>query len=648
MRPRVLVAAACAPRCPSCVTCQPVGGTSLEDVLRRDESPQLTLGGGDALTWPHLSAFLEANRKRSSPQAVWVEAPARALTRNALERLVQEGAHGIVVLIEAVGEKLIRAMGVADGEDVIARAEALGLRTEARIAVRPKTLPMVPALARRLSPRPVLLEIARQDWGAEPMPLWPEPIEKLLLACPNVSFAGDRDFARGYLPPCVMPRAWAVRAELWRSTFGRSEQPNRVLDACASCRISDVCRWNDPGALDDEARASLAPIQGVVPWQDRRKQEPVPATTRARQPASEIVCITPWTTMDVHVSGRVHQCCADWTVGDRGDLAQASLHDIWNGEGYRSARRLMAQGPIDHLCRDICPRLYDQQFAESRLRIAPGSEPFVRNQLLLAEELAERRDVLTARPLEISVCPSTYCNYDCVMCVLGRTPREDLDARIWEELPAFLPTLKTLTLLGGEPLANPYVMRFLREFDREAWPDVRVDLVTNGSLLTAKALTHMRHCAFGDVIFSLNAGTPDVYAGLMRHGDLQQVLDNLDALIQWRARQRRWFGISASLVVQPANKDDLVEFGRRALERNLRIRLIPLMPHGPDGLDYYSDPDEVARVLEGLSRLEQFAAGVRPDWLPEITASRDAILEESRKRMRGDPRALTQLGLPRG
>ena len=58
--------------------------------------------------------------------------------------------------------------------------------------------------------------------------------------------------------------------------------------------------------------------------------------------------------------------------------------------------------------------------------------------------------------------------------------------------------------------------------------------------------------------------------------------------------------------------------------------------------------DEVARVLEGLSRLEQFAAGVRPDWLPEITASRDAILEESRKRMRGDPRALTQLGLPRG
>jgi hypothetical protein len=82
-----------------------------------------------------------------------------------------------------------------------------------------------------------------------------------------------------------------------------------------------------------------------------------------------------------------------------------------------------------------------------------GSERFVRNQTLMAEDIAQGREVARCRPLYIAMGASTYCNYDCVMCVHGRTPRIDLRDAVWEELYEFLPTARSLTLLGGEPLA---------------------------------------------------------------------------------------------------------------------------------------------------------------------------------------------------
>ncbi len=109
--------------------------------------------------------------------------------------------------------------------------------------------------------------------------------------------------------------------------------------------------------------------------------------------------------------------------------------------------------------------------AEERLEIQEGSKPFVRNQLLLAADIAEKRERMRARPLVLGICPSTYCNYDCIMCVHGRTPRRTLPDTIWDEVDELLPTLRSLTLFGGEPLADPGVIRFIEGFDNRRTPD---------------------------------------------------------------------------------------------------------------------------------------------------------------------------------
>jgi molybdenum cofactor biosynthesis enzyme MoaA len=296
------------------------------------------------------------------------------------------------------------------------------------------------------------------------------------------------------------------------------------------------------------------------------------------------------------------------------------------------ARRVMSGDDLAPLCKTICARLYDRKFTESALRIQSGSQRFVDNQILIAEEMAERREVLRAKPLVLSLCPSTYCNYDCIMCLYGRTPRRDLPDSIWDEIPEYLPTLKSLTLLGGEPLANPRTMDLLRDFDVEQYPDVAVDLVTNGALLTEKTLSHLGRCTFGSLMISLNAGTPADYEKVQRGLSLATVLDNIDALLRYRAAHHRWFGIALSFVAQPAAIDGLLDFAEIARVRNLPIRVMALNPDQVPELDFYLDNERVAHVVARLDELIAYCRRLRDDWLPEALSARDAVVQEAAER----------------
>jgi pyruvate-formate lyase-activating enzyme len=331
--------------------------------------------------------------------------------------------------------------------------------------------------------------------------------------------------------------------------------------------------------------------------------------------------------------GIVRQCCTTWTVGSRGDAIRSGLAGVWNGEGYRAARRLMAADDGEGLCEAICPRRHDRRFDERHFTIEPGSDRFVQNQKLVADDIRERREVARGMPLHLALCPSTYCNFDCVMCVHGRTPRRDLPDHVFDELPELLPFLRALTLLGGEPFAHPRTWEILERADRAHYPDLHIDVVTNASLLTSAALRRIEGAALGHVTVSLNAGTAETYARIQRGIAFDEVLANLDALLDFRARQPRWFGVTLSFVVQPGNCDDLLAFARLADQRNLDVRLLPLSARGIPELDFFADPVAVARVAERLEQLAAHARSTRPEWLREIDAVRAATLAEAAGRL---------------
>jgi MoaA/NifB/PqqE/SkfB family radical SAM enzyme len=637
MARRIVVSPSCAKRCPSCFVCdahqRPL--TLQQALAVEPEAPDLPvlLGGGDATKWAHLNDFLAVNRARPHPHKVWVEAPAASFTPEVLKDLASRGVEGVRVQIEALGEKMIRAMQVGDGEKAIADAEAAGLQADARICARPKTLPIISPLARRLSPRTVWLEVYRQNWGEAPIALPVETLDPALAPLTNVQFSAHRASADGYAPPCVMPASWRSHHKTWQSTFSERTIPNDALPICHGCILNTRCQWHDPNALSDAAKAAARPILKEPPVR-RIVETPVPEIIVKRRRFPDVVCTEPWTTIEMagH-DGNVHQCGGNWTSRLMGNIHDNTLTEIWNGQPYQEARRLMGQATVSDLCKPICTRLYDGVLDEKKFVIQAGSEAFVRNQLLLAEEIAERKEVLTALPRHMTLCPSSYCNYNCVFCDHGRKPRWDMPDRVWDELPLFLPALKTLTLLGGEPFANSRVWEFLTTFDTEKYPDVRLDIFTNGALMTEKALAKVRSSSLGEITISLNAGLPDVYDAVERgSATLEKVVSNVDALMRLRDSYEWWFGITLSLIVMKENAHTLIPFGQLALERNLHIRLVGLLIRRPEDEPYnfYKNPDEVAHVIRELDKFIVWARHVgRPDYVQQAQASRDAVIGEA-------------------
>lgn len=623
---RVVVSPQCNSRCPSCSVCRPGEAPDLATVAAHDDAPVLRLGGGDATTWPHLWDLLDANRLRFEPQQIWVEAPAAALTSSFLTRFAKAGAAGVTVFAEALGPRMAARLGVGEPTVAVAAALSAGLSVDVILAVRPSTFAIVAPLAARVAPVIVWLEITRQDEDTAPGPIPAAALDALLERCPNLRLSGWRMPQRGYLPPCALPDAWERRRSAWTGTLRSRDTPNAALSACASCDLATRCHFDDPGALDVEP----TPVASYLPAAERLRHHAVPPAIIARRRPPPVVCTTPWTTLQiVDPVGEVHQCCTEWTVGARGDLTTHSLVDIWNGPGYRDARRVMGSGAVESLCHTICPRLYDHAWSEKALRIQDGSERFVQNQLLLAEDIAERREVVRGMPTRLAFAPSTYCNYDCIMCDYGRTPRRDLSASVWDDVDRLLPTLENITLLGGEPLASPETIRFLQDFDANRTPDPVVNIVTNGSLLTERLLARMTRCSLGDVTISMNAGTPEVYAKVQRGIPLDGLLRNLDALLDFQSTHFRPFGVSLSFIVQPAAAHTLIPFGEIARKRGLRIRLLPLHdgPRTEKHLapGFYDDQDAVARILEHLDAFIAWATPHNGQWVREARGVRAAI-----------------------
>ena len=371
-----------------------------------------------------------------------------------------------------------------------------------------------------------------------------------------------------------------------------------------------------------------------------------------RRRAPEVMCTEPWTTLEMPgLDGVVNQCGGDWTNGRRGNILDSTLAEIWNGLGFQEARRQMGQGDLSQLCQPICTRLYDGVLHEKQLRIQAGAPAFVQNQLLIAEEIADRKEIVKGLPLHITLCPNSYCNYDCTFCFAhGSTAqRRDMPERVWDELPVFLPTLKTLTLLGGEPLANPRVWEFLTTFDTDRYPDVRLDIFTNGSLLTEKALARIKGGA-GEVTISMNAGDAETYQLIERPTvTLPDLMSNVDALMRFREHHAWWFGITLSFIVMRENVHTLIPFGQLALDRNLHIRLVGLLLRGPYGAtyDFYKEPEGARHVIGHLDRFAEWArqAG-RPDYAQQAVAARNAVMGKATAATGLPAAALVPLGVP--
>jgi molybdenum cofactor biosynthesis enzyme MoaA len=110
----------------------------------------------------------------------------------------------------------------------------------------------------------------------------------------------------------------------------------------------------------------------------------------------------------------------------------------------------------------------------------------------------------------------------------------------------------------GEPLLHPQIFDFLNQAKREA--GTTVSLTTNGTLLDAKSAGHLFDAGVDIVDISLDALTPETYAGVRRGGNHAKTYANVLHFLQERTRLNIPIKIVPTFIEQQANQGEAEAF----------------------------------------------------------------------------------------
>ncbi len=141
------------------------------------------------------------------------------------------------------------------------------------------------------------------------------------------------------------------------------------------------------------------------------------------------------------------------------------------------------------------------------------------------------------RLAKIYIEPTTLCNLDCRTCMRnvwdepGGMMREETFERIFTSLQTMAP-LPTIFFGGyGEPLLHPRIIEWVK---RIKGLGARVEVITNGLLLTEERSLHFIRAGLDMLWVSLDGASPKHYADVRLGSSLSSVIQNLKTLRQIR------------------------------------------------------------------------------------------------------------------
>lgn len=193
------------------------------------------------------------------------------------------------------------------------------------------------------------------------------------------------------------------------------------------------------------------------------------------------------------------------------------------------------------------------------------------------------------------------CDLRCVYCMaedmrfLPRRQLLDLD-ELYRLARLFVGRgVKKIRLTGGEPLLRPGIVGLCERIAALPGLDELV-LTSNGSQLL-KLAAPLAAAGVRRLNISLDSLDPQRFRAITRNGNLQRVLDGIDA-----ARQAGFAGIKLnSVVMKGRNADEVLDLVDYAIGRGLDISFIEEMPLGDVGRsrgESFCSSDEVRALIE--------------------------------------------------
>lgn len=248
-----------------------------------------------------------------------------------------------------------------------------------------------------------------------------------------------------------------------------------------------------------------------------------------------LYCKEPFYNIEIDKRGNVYLCCSTWHPVSIGNILEHSLEEVWLGEKAKEVRNTIIDQTYKHCRLDICPAWISKTIPEDELinEDYPGWWSGI-----------SRTQFRLPALVKFSFDPS--CNLQCPSCRTRRiqyyegSGQYEISLKILDRIKeAYLSEPNDssfmFTITGsGDAIGSHLFRNFLLELDGTKFPNMGINILTNGVMLTEKVIgqLHRIHKNIKEITISVDAATKETYDKVRRGGDFEQLKKNIDYINQ--------------------------------------------------------------------------------------------------------------------
>lgn len=265
-------------------------------------------------------------------------------------------------------------------------------------------------------------------------------------------------------------------------------------------------------------------------------------------------CSAPFEQLETAPTGLAYVCCPVWLPTPIGTL-DTEPQKLWNGETAKKIRDSIVDGSFSYCNHRHCASI------TSRTLMPRDS---ARAQAIIARHQSGE----TGLPEHVKLSHDKSCNLSCPSCrsstyLANSAKQAKLDDLTEKTLVPLLREAKSVLVTGsGDPFGSKHFRNLLKRLNSGEFPDLKIDLISNGQLLDPRAWTELGlKNRVRNVEISVDAAEADTYAIVRRGGTFARLLKNLAFLRDMR-RSGEIAELRYSMVVQTLNYKQMPAFVR--------------------------------------------------------------------------------------
>lgn len=228
-------------------------------------------------------------------------------------------------------------------------------------------------------------------------------------------------------------------------------------------------------------------------------------------------------------------CCPQLVTEEMGDFTQQDVDEIWNSPQYQKLRESIHDGSFKYCNKDDCPEIQTDALPDKRTILEPELWDIIKN----------KKTKLERGPKVLNLDYDQTCNLSCPSCRVDLINHNNSDeykliSETGEKLKkqALKDATDIIFCSSGDPFASKHFRTFMGELDFKEYPNLKVQIVSNGVLFTEKTWDSFKnlHGHIGLICISLDAAREETYAITRRGGNWPILMKNLEFLGKLRAK----------------------------------------------------------------------------------------------------------------